>query len=178
MVFVLRFVVYRGICMYVCYVLILKPLTRTRPGALRGVTCHIGSHTVLPVTRYKRTCPVLTPASKLVLDLPTPRSGFTPNRTLFRKKCGGPRAPNKIIGLLLSRSVPSITSLPAAFTHKVVISLTIDEIRLLGRSSEAPPHQLGVWESAVSSPSGVRKRILEASRTHKTHLEAIILYYH
>ena len=32
-------------------------------------------------------------------------------RALFRKKCGDPRAPNTIIGLLLPPTVPSITSL-------------------------------------------------------------------
>jgi len=40
------------------------------------------------------------------------RAGFTLNRALFRKKRGGPRAPNTIIGLLLPPTVPSITSLP------------------------------------------------------------------
>jgi len=40
------------------------------------------------------------------------RAGFTLNRALFRKKCGGPRAPNTIIGLLLPPTVPSITWLP------------------------------------------------------------------
>jgi len=39
------------------------------------------------------------------------RAGFTLNRALFRKICGGPRAPNTIIGLLLPPTVPSITSL-------------------------------------------------------------------
>jgi len=40
---------------------------------LRDVTCHMGSqHTVLPATRHKWTRPALTPASKPVLDLPTP----------------------------------------------------------------------------------------------------------
>jgi len=37
------------------------------------------------------------------------RAGFTLNRALFRRKCGGPRAPNTIIGLLLAPTVPSIT---------------------------------------------------------------------
>jgi len=37
------------------------------------------------------------------------RAGFTLNRALFRKKCGGPRAPNTIIGLLLAPTVPNIT---------------------------------------------------------------------
>ena len=31
----------------------------------------------------------------------------------------------------------------------------------MGRGSELPPHQLGVWGSAVSSPSGVRGRATE-----------------
>ena len=31
-----------------------------------------GDHTVLPATRHKWTRPALTPASKLVLDLPIP----------------------------------------------------------------------------------------------------------
>ena len=38
---------------------------------LRGVICHIWDDTVLPATRHKWTHPALTPASKLVLDLPT-----------------------------------------------------------------------------------------------------------
>jgi len=37
---------------------------------LRGIICR--DHTVLPATRHKWTRPALTPASKLVLDLPTP----------------------------------------------------------------------------------------------------------
>ena len=32
----------------------------------------VSDHIVLPATRYKWTRPALTPASKLVLDLPTP----------------------------------------------------------------------------------------------------------
>jgi len=37
-----------------------------------GASPAIWDHTVLPVTRHKWTRPALTPASKLVLDLPTP----------------------------------------------------------------------------------------------------------
>ena len=37
----------------------------------------IWDHTVLPATRHKRTRPALTPASKLVLDLPTPEGWKT-----------------------------------------------------------------------------------------------------
>jgi len=37
-----------------------------------GVSPAIWDHTVLPATWHKWTCPALTPASKLVLDLPTP----------------------------------------------------------------------------------------------------------
>jgi len=31
---------------------------------LRGVACHMGSHTVLPATQHKQTHPALTPASE------------------------------------------------------------------------------------------------------------------
>jgi len=37
-----------------------------------GTSPAIWDHTVLPATRHKWTRPALTPASKLVLDLPTP----------------------------------------------------------------------------------------------------------
>jgi len=37
-----------------------------------GASPAIWDHTVLPATRHKRTCPALTLASMLVLDLPTP----------------------------------------------------------------------------------------------------------
>jgi len=37
-----------------------------------GASPAIWDHTVLPASRHKRTCPTLIPASKLVLDLPTP----------------------------------------------------------------------------------------------------------
>jgi len=37
-----------------------------------GVSPAIWDHTVLPATRHKLTRPALTPASKLVFDLPTP----------------------------------------------------------------------------------------------------------
>ena len=37
-----------------------------------GTSPAIWDHTVLPVTRHKGTRPALTPASKQVLDLPTP----------------------------------------------------------------------------------------------------------
>ena len=36
-----------------------------------GTSHAIRDHTVLPVTRHTWTCPALTPASKMVLDLPT-----------------------------------------------------------------------------------------------------------
>jgi len=38
---------------------------------LRGVTCHMGSHSVTCHPTHVKV-PALTPASKLVLDLPTP----------------------------------------------------------------------------------------------------------
>jgi len=40
-----------------------------------GTSPAIWDHTVLPSTRHKLTRPALTPASKLVLDLPT-RDGW------------------------------------------------------------------------------------------------------
>jgi len=42
------------------------------PSHSYGTSLGIWDHTVLPATRHKRMCPALTPASKLVLDLPTP----------------------------------------------------------------------------------------------------------
>ena len=48
---------------------------RTRPSATgrQYVTCHMESHCdVLPATRHKWTRRALIPASKPVLDLPTP----------------------------------------------------------------------------------------------------------
>ena len=42
------------------------------PSHSYGTSLAIRDHTVLPATRHKWTRPTLTPASKLVLDLPTP----------------------------------------------------------------------------------------------------------
>ena len=42
------------------------------PSHSYGTSLAISDHTVLPATRHKWTRPALTPASKLVLDLPTP----------------------------------------------------------------------------------------------------------
>ena len=42
------------------------------PSHSYGMSFAIWDHTVLPATRHKWTRPALTPASKLVLDLPTP----------------------------------------------------------------------------------------------------------
>ena len=42
------------------------------PSHSYGTSLAIWDHTVLPATRHKWTCPAFTPASKPVLDLPTP----------------------------------------------------------------------------------------------------------
>ena len=42
------------------------------PSRSYGTTLAIWDHTVLPDTRHKWTRPALTPASKLILDLPIP----------------------------------------------------------------------------------------------------------
>jgi len=42
------------------------------PSHSYGTSLAIWDHTVLPATRHKWTRPALTPARKLVLDLPTP----------------------------------------------------------------------------------------------------------
>jgi len=50
-----------------------------------GVSTATYDHTVSPATRHKWTCPALTPASKLVLDLPIPE-GWKAESTLATRQ--------------------------------------------------------------------------------------------
>jgi len=88
------------------------------------------------------------------------RAGFTLTRALF-KKMWGPYNNRPTATYYSSKYI-----FVARLTHKVVISLTIDKIRLLWRSSEPPPHQLGGLGEHCKLPqrgsgrSPDRKRIL------------------
>jgi len=61
-----------------CIAIIIKVKVKERiavsgiPSHSYGTSLAIWDHTVLPATRHKRTCPAFTPASRPVLDLPTP----------------------------------------------------------------------------------------------------------
>ena len=93
------------------------------PSQSYGASPAIWDHTVLPATRRKWTRPGLTPASKLVLDLPTPE-GWKAEFTQGTRQCTG-REPN-------SRSLdhksdaititPPTTRPPNAATYGTIIS--------------------------------------------------------
>ena len=61
---------------------------RRVPSHSYGASPATWDHTVLPAARHKWMCPTLTPASKLVLDLPTPE-GWKAELTWATQQCTG-----------------------------------------------------------------------------------------